>query len=547
MARNQQIPMNKGLKQHIKLSSTQNFSLKQKVGQLFMIAVFINDSEENVQETENLIKENHIGALCFFHSRASAATNFEGKKKVVYNENSYERLVSLIDRYQKASPTPLLITMDAEWGLAMRIENTPQYPYALTLGALQNREDLIHQVGYNIGQDCLEAGIHWNLAPVLDINNNPENPVIGYRSFGDDKEKVTQNAKAFIAGMREAGVLNSLKHFPGHGDTHTDSHLALPIIDKSKENLLENEMYPFQELMHEEADSIMIGHLSVPSLDPSGKPATLSKIILTSLLREKLGYNGVIISDAMNMHAVSKSFEEKGALELAAFNAGMDIFCFSEHPKEAIDKIVSENKVKRIESSFERVWELKKKTFNQSNDIPKTKSTLKKLNTEIAKACLTELFGSGKKLVETSSQDLEQIVFGKPKLSVFPRYLEQESKVQPSRINDMESERVQDSFENQKTKVLSVFPPSVKPKNGFGFTKEELETMNQMLKKGSCILYLFGNPLFLHTLHISAQNSYILMYQDFPEFQEVAYSHFKGELVAEGRLPFQLKTNLHEN
>lgn len=546
MARNQQIPMNKGLNQHIKLSLTQNFSLQQKVGQLFMIAVFINDSEENVQETENLIKENHIGALCFFHSRASAATNFEGKKKVVYNENSYERLVSLIDRYQKASPTPLLIAMDAEWGLAMRIENTPQYPYALTLGALQNREDLIHQVGYNIGQDCLEAGIHWNLAPVLDINSNPENPVIGYRSFGDDKEQVTQNAKAFIAGMREAGVLNSLKHFPGHGDTNTDSHLALPVIDKSEENLLENEIHPFQELMHEEADSIMIGHLSVPSLDPSGKPATLSKIILKSFLREKLGYKGVIISDALNMHAVSKNFEEKGALELAAFRAGMDMFCFSENPKEAIESIVSECVAQRIESSFERVWELKKKAFNQANDILKTEGASEKLNTEIAKACLTAFF-EGENRIPPSVEDLQQIVFGEPKSGVFPQYLEQGLKIQTSRINDRESELVQDSFENQKTTVLSVFPPSVKPKNGFGFTEAELETLNQMLKKGNCILYLFGNPLFIHTLHISPQNSYILMYQDFPKFQEVAYSHFKGELVAEGRLPFQLKTNLYEN
>ena len=436
--------------------------------------------------------------------------------------------------------------MDAEWGLAMRIENTPQYPYALTLGALQNREDLIRQVGYNIGQDCLEAGIHWNLAPVLDINSNPENPVIGYRSFGDDKEQVTQNAKAFIAGMREAGVLNSLKHFPGHGDTNTDSHLALPVIDKSEENLLENEIHPFQELMHEEADSIMIGHLSVPSLDPSGKPATLSKIILTSLLREKLSYKGVIISDALNMHAVSKNFEQKGALELAAFRAGMDMFCFSENPKEAIENIVSECVAQRIESSFERVWELKKKAFNQASDILKTEDASEKLNTEMAKACLTALF-AGENRIPPSVEDLQQIVFGEPKSGVFPQYLEQGLKIQTSRINDRESERVQDSFENQKTTVLSVFPPSVKLKNGFGFTEKELETMNQMLKKGNCILYLFGNPLFLHTLHISAQNSYILMYQDFPEFQEVAYSHFKGELVAEGRLPFQLKTNLHEN
>ncbi|MEO0901135.1 MAG: glycoside hydrolase family 3 N-terminal domain-containing protein, partial [Bacteroidota bacterium] len=264
----------------MKFDSNHDFNINQKVGQLFMIAVFINDTEENIQNTESLISEYHIGALCFFHSRASAATNFEGKKKVIYNENSYERLVSLIKRYQKAAPTPLLIAIDAEWGLAMRIENTPQYPYALTLGALYNKDNLIHQIGYAIGRDCLQAGIHWNLAPVLDINSNPENPVIGYRSFGDDKEQVTQKAKAFLKGMQKAGILNSLKHFPGHGDTSTDSHLALPVIDKSADSFFETELYPFMENLNE-ADSLMIGHLSVPALEPSGKPATLSKTILS--------------------------------------------------------------------------------------------------------------------------------------------------------------------------------------------------------------------------------------------------------------------------
>src|SRR5690606_13848109 len=158
--------------------------LEQKVGQLFMPAVFINDTEAEIRKMEELIRHLCIGSLCFFHSRASAATNFEGRKKIVYNENSLDRLKELIARYQNAAEIPLLIAMDAEWGLAMRIENTPQYPYAITLGAI--REDsLLEEVGLAMGRDCQRAGIHWNLAPVVDINNNPQNPVIGYRSFGD--------------------------------------------------------------------------------------------------------------------------------------------------------------------------------------------------------------------------------------------------------------------------------------------------------------------------------------------------------------------------
>ena len=532
--------MSKEANRHIKLEADPDFNTNQKVGQLFMIAVFINDSEENIQKMEQLISKQNIGALCFFHSRASAATNFEGKKKVVYNENSYERLVTLINRYQQAASTPLLIAIDAEWGLAMRIENTAQYPYALTLGALQNREDLISEVGYEIGLDCLEAGIHWNLAPVLDINSNPENPVIGYRSFGDDKEEVTIKAKAFLKGMQKAGVLNSLKHFPGHGDTNTDSHLALPVIDKSAEAFFETELYPFMENI-KEADSLMIGHLSVPALEPSGKPATLSRTILTDLVRKKMGYDGVIISDAMNMHAVSKEFKEKGALEFAAFQAGMDMFCFSEHPEEAIRKIVAQSDNLRIDSSFERIWELKKRAFNTQRETINSDSIPEDLNREIAKACITELFKKNQALEKLVYQEVVHITFGNPKSNRFQELLEREYRIKTTPSEDV----FDDKMDTQKTIVISIFPPKVKPKDNFGFTGAELDTLNQILKNGNCIVYLFGNPLFIHNLHLSKRNSYVFMYQDFSVFQEVAFSHFKGELKAKGKLPFQLKSEIH--
>ncbi|HCO84861.1 MAG TPA: glycoside hydrolase, partial [Arenibacter sp.] len=296
-------------------ASTQ-LALNEKVGQLFMPAAFINDTEEEIQGLEKLIGKYHVGGLCFFHSRASAATNFEGKKKIVYNEQSLTTLKNLIRRYQNAAKYPLLISIDAEWGLAMRIENTPQYPYAITLGAIQNKEDLIFKVGRQIAMDCRETGIHWNLAPVVDINNNPNNPVIGYRSFGEDKLNVTKKAKAFIKGTQSVGVLSCIKHFPGHGDTATDSHLGLPIITKSKEALIENELHPFRETIKNGVDSVMVGHLSVPSLDNGeGTPATISKTIITGLLRQELNFNGVVISDALNMHSVSKMFPEKGELE----------------------------------------------------------------------------------------------------------------------------------------------------------------------------------------------------------------------------------------
>ncbi|WP_368662370.1 glycoside hydrolase family 3 protein [Zobellia laminariae] len=276
--------------------ATETLNLAEKVGQLFMPAAFINDTEDEIQQLEKLIKEYHIGSLCFFHSRASAATNFEGKKKIVSNEKSFETLQNLIIRYQKAAKYPLLIAIDAEWGLAMRIEKTPQYPYAITLGSIpDDSENLIYEVGKNIAKDCKAAGIHWNLAPCVDINNNPNNPVIGYRSFGEDKIKVTQKALAYINGTSSEGVLTSIKHFPGHGDTATDSHLGLPLINKTKEELVNNELYPFQKLILEGTDSVMAGHLSVPAL-ANGKdtPSSISKDIIRGVLRKEMGYDGVL-------------------------------------------------------------------------------------------------------------------------------------------------------------------------------------------------------------------------------------------------------------
>src|SRR5690606_11502087 len=281
--------------------------------------------------------------------------------------------------------------MDAEWGLAMRIENTPQYPYAISLGALRE-VDLIQEVGRSIGVDCLGAGIHWNLAPVVDINSDPKNPVIGYRSFGDDREMVFSKSRAFIDGMAKAGTLHAIKHFPGHGDTAVDSHLGLPVIDKSPKELLENELYPFQRHIEKGVDAIMVGHLSLPQLDPS-RPSTTSPAMITELLRGQMGFKGVVISDALNMHAVSKVYPQKGKLETKAFEAGIDVLCFSEHPKEGIKAILNSAERQRIEESFQRVWALKQKAFSNKGLGQGEPTDIDSLHYRLAQGSLTELYG----------------------------------------------------------------------------------------------------------------------------------------------------------
>jgi beta-N-acetylhexosaminidase len=253
----------------------------------------------------------------------------------------------------------------------MRIENTPQYPYAITLGALPESEvDLVYEVGKQIGTDLKAAGILYNLAPLADINNNPDNPVIGYRSFGESKEKVALFANAYLRGMSDAGILGCLKHFPGHGNTNVDSHLGLPILNESLDQLMTNELYPFIQGIKNKVDSIMIGHLAVPALnDGKNTSATLSKNIIHNLLRNQLGFEGLIISDALNMKSVSELYSTKGQLEWEAFNAGNDILCFAENVAEGIQYILKNATAQRIEKSFSRIWQCKEKVrlFNRTN------------------------------------------------------------------------------------------------------------------------------------------------------------------------------------
>ena len=516
---------------------TQPLTLKQKVGQLFMPAVFINDTEEEVQQMEKLIMEQHIGSICFFHSRASAATNFEGKKKIVHNENSYHRLLELIHRYQKAASIPLLIAIDAEWGLAMRIENTPQYPYAITLGALTDNNDLIYKVGEAIGGDCRAAGIQWNLAPVVDINNNPENPVIGYRSFGDDKENVLGKAEAFIKGMSNSGTLNSIKHFPGHGDTATDSHLGLPVIDKSMDELMENELYPFKKLIGSGIESVMVGHLLLPRLD-SENPSTTSSKIISGLLRDQLGFNGVVISDALNMHAVSKMFPTKGRLEHAAFAAGMDVLCFSENVVEGIDEIMAKATETRIQESFDRVWAMKDKIFKKE-DYSKAQGaemqTDSILNREIAKKSITELFGDATLVKKVKNADFLNVSVSFDKKNSFSEEI--------SSNFDSTTMNLEEALLSEKDLVLlSLFPPAVKPKDQFGFDEKTLADIHRLLEEKNTLIYLFGNPYVLDILKLQPSSNVVLVYQGFPEFQEVAFEHFSGKIEARGKLSIQLKT-----
>jgi beta-N-acetylhexosaminidase len=521
-------------KQKRKMSKVYNYDVMkerlstiEKVGQLFMPAAFINDTEAEILQLEKLIETHSIGSLCFFHSRASAATNYEGKNKVVYNKNSFETLQNLIQRYQSISKYPLLIAIDAEWGLAMRIENTPQYPYGITLGAIQDNEALIFEVGANIAKDCKAAGIHWNLAPVVDINNNPDNPVIGYRSFGENRDLATQKAIAFVKGTESEGILTSIKHFPGHGDTATDSHLGLPVIAKTKSELLENELYPFQQLINEGVDSIMAGHLSVPSLTTTDdRPSSINKDIIAGVLRNEMAYKGVVISDALNMHAVSKHYPEKGMLEWLAFDAGNDVLCFAEHTAEGVEKILNTATEDQIDTSFKRIWKLKEKAFQNTNSNSKLGvASCSALNRKLAEKSLTILHG-----LETGISEFRNTDYCTLTIKRFSETNEAHEILSALEVTKQE-------VTDEEHILLLLTPPTVKPVNNFGFLDQELDFINQLIATKKVVLYHFGNPLALRTIHTKETLATVIVYQDFKEFQDVASEHFLGRLEAVGKLP----------
>ncbi len=524
--------------------------LEQKIGQFFFPAVFINDTEENFKEIERLIKEYHIGGLTFFHSRASAATNYEAKKIVEHNENSFARLKELVIRFQKCATTPLLMSIDAEWGLAMRVENTPQYPYAISLGALPERyEYLAYEVGKRTGLDLKVAGIHYNLAPLADINNNPKNPVIGYRSFGQNTERVSNFALEYLRGLNEVGVLGCLKHFPGHGNTSVDSHLDLPVLEETLEELMENELVPFIKGIENNVDSIMIGHLAVPALnDGKNISATLSKNVIENLLRKKLGYEGLIISDALNMHSVSKLYDKKGQLEWEAFNAGNDVLCFAENVAEGIQEILKNATPERIEESFNRLMKCKQKAgildgnFAPNGEFDFESTSI--LNRLIADKSTTKIKDNNNSLHLFEAKNNAKLA----KLSIYKNteniFFKSLSIVLPSPVFALENggensiQQIKENLKDFDTILISLFVPKAKPLHNFEIDDSILAFLGELFSDKKCVLYVFGNPYAMQVIpNLKSTLGIMQVYQDFREFQESAARQLLKNSRCRGSLP----------
>ena len=340
---------------------------------------------------------------------------------------------------------------------------------------------------------------------------------------------------AFVKGTESEGVLTSIKHFPGHGDTETDSHLGLPLIEKSKEALIANELYPFQKLIDEGVDSVMVGHLSVPALANGKKmSSSISREIIKGVLRNEMGYKGVVISDALNMHAVSKNYPTKGELEWLAFDAGNDILCFAEHIAEGIESILENASTAQIEESFERVWKLKEKAMlsvqAESRTISKPETDTQ-LNRKLAENSLTLLKGAEADVKKFMNE-------GFCTLTIQQSSLDQDDNDILESLKNIILE-----VEKEEHILLLCTPRQIKPANNFGILQEEIDFINELIHTRNVVLYLFGNPYFLNHLNIEKAIAVVVAYQDFTEFQDAAAAHFTGKITAKGKLPVSINQN----
>src|ERR1700761_4768549 len=367
-------------------------SRRQKIAQLFFVRAHTDKGERYEDSVANVIKDQQIGGLVFF-------------------QGGPVRQANLINKYQKIANVPLLIAMDGEWGIGMRLDSTISYPYQMTLGAIQDNS-LIYKMGQFVAYDFKRMGMQMNFGPDMDVNNNPNNPVINYRSFGDNKYNVAAKGIAYLKGMQDAGLLTTAKHFPGHGDTNVDSHFDLPLLPFTRQRLDTLEEYPFRQAIKAGISGVMIAHMDIPALDSTKNlPSTLSRPIVTGNLKDSLGFRGLIVSDAMEMKAVVKYFPD-GEADLRAFLAGNDIIELSENSDLAITtirKAVRQGKITKpeFEAKVKKVLAAKYwaglNRYHEASPV----NLVQDLNRQSAKALVQELTDAAVTLVKGDASTVQ--------------------------------------------------------------------------------------------------------------------------------------------
>ena len=513
----------------------QSLSLDEQLGQLFMVAAYSNKTEEHVQEIESLILHHNIGGLIFF-------------------QGGPLRQALLTNRYQKLAKVPLLLAMDAEWGLGMRLDSSMNFPKQMTLGAI-NDNALIYDMGKEIARQCKRIGMHVNFAPVVDVNVNPNNPVIGYRSFGEDKYLVAKKGIAYMKGMQDAKVMANAKHFPGHGDTDKDSHYDLPLIKHSKDRLDSIELYPFKELIKHGLMSTMVAHLNIPALDDrKNRPSTLSKKVVTDLLRKELGFTGIIFTDAMNMHGVSKHYKI-GQANSEAIKAGNDILLFPHQVPQAIQNIKQslqngdlvrediENRVKKVLKA--KYWAGLSKTqevvtTNLYEDLHTIEA--KKLKKALYEKAITTVKNKDDliPLKALEKHKIAVVSIGAEKGNLFQEMLKKYTSVDAFSIE--KSEKNIDSYLNKLSNynlvIVGFHDMSNRPSRNFGISESSLAFLERLNQQTTTITCAFGNAYALK--YFTQEEHLICAYEENDYTLSLVPQIIFGALPCSGTLPISI-------
>ncbi len=508
----------------------------ERIGQLIMVAAYSNRGDEHRQEIMKVIRDHKVGGVIFFQGGPG-------------------REARLINEFQSASKVPLIMAMDAEWGLGMRLDSTISYPFQMTLGAIQDN-NLIYQMGVEIARQLIRAGIHINFAPVADVNNNPDNPVINFRSFGEDKIKVSEKSTAYMKGLQDQNILATVKHFPGHGDTSTDSHFALPQINHSRQHLDSTELHPFRELIKAGVGGIMVAHLNIPSLDSSGTASTLSRPIITDLLKNEFGFQGLVVTDAMNMRGVTFG-NPPGIVDRKAILAGNDLLEFTEDVDRAIKEIRSAIRgglisQQEIDDRCRKVLALKEWAGLRHFQPTAVRNIAEELNSPSAKLLsrkLTEasltVIRNERYLIPVRSLDtlrIASVSIGLKGVSAFQTtlgfYTQIKNFTLPKDADKLQIDSVKVRLQDYNLIIAGVHDDGIRPLNRIDFSGEMQMFISELAKMKNTIMTVFKNPYVLNDLKdIELAACLIATYEDNVNAEELAAQLIFGGISASGRLP----------
>ena len=514
-------------------SLLQSMTPDERIAQMFMVAAFASP-DTGQGKVIDLIKNYGIGGLIFM-------------------KGTPVRQASLTNYFQALSKIPLLISQDAEWGLSMRLDSTIRFPREIMLGAIQN-DTLIYEFGKEMARQCRRVGVNVSFSPVVDINNNPLNPVIGDRSFGEDKFNVSAKGIAYMRGLQDGGVLACAKHFPGHGDVDQDSHKTLPTVNASRQHLDSVELYPFRKMIAAGVGSIMVAHLSIPSIDTSvNLPSSLSKKVVTGLLKLEMGYKGLSITDALNMKGAG-SYIHPGEIDLKALLAGNDILLYAGDVPDAIARIkeaITKGEVSQedIDTRVRKILQAKY-WLGLKDRLPiETNHLIADLNAGSAQFLKQQLTENALTLVRNKSNlipirkvdslSFASLAIGDNEETPFQEMLSNYAGVTHFQIT---KDATGKEFDNIETRLkdfnivfISVGNMSRYPANGFGVTENTKQFVAKLSAKTKVILTVFGSPYALR--YFDSSQWLLEAYNEDDVSQELAAQLIFGSIPAKGKLP----------